>query len=85
MKAMAGRKLSFSQAADPFIGFSFAEIVEIVRTIQSPRSCPNHRRKHSYYSQPADDCSLESCIDPVLKSLENRMNGLLLEDFSMVS
>jgi len=84
MKTMAAQKLSLSQAASPSIGFSFAEIVEIARGVQSRRLCPN-RRRSGRYSSPADDCGLESYLDPAIKSLENNVNGLLLEDFSLTS
>jgi len=88
MKAIGTRSLPFSQAANPFIGFSFAEVADIARHIQSPpTSCQSQsqRRKLNSYSLVSNDCTLKSYIDPVLNKLDKCNDGLLLEDFSSVS
>jgi len=80
---MAARKLSFSQTVNPFTGFSFAEIAHSIQS--PPTSCQKRSRKCGSYSQPANGCSLDSYIDPVLNGLMKRNDGFLLEDFSSVS
>jgi len=84
MKDMSARNITFSHPTEPFVGLNFTEIVGYFRTVRSPRLCPDLLRKKRRNFQQADNCSLESRIDPVLDSLENQMKGLLLEDFPSV-
>jgi hypothetical protein len=78
-KEMHTRNLLIPRPETSFAGLSFAEIAQNVRSIQSPRwrSYANKRVLHG--------CGLEALIHPIIDSLEDRVNGLVLEDLGCLS
>jgi len=65
----------------PFHGFSLAIIVRIVRNFREPRWC-NEPSGYSSSHCSHHSCSIMSEIDPIIASLENSAQGLMLEEFT---
>ena len=82
--AMDARKLAFSQPSNSYIGFNLADTLKSFHSIRSPESCPRNRTFNTF-SQSLRDCSLESCINPIIKSQEDHVSGLLLQEYLPVS
>lgn len=72
-KEMHKRKLFSPLPELHLLGFSCVETAESIRNIRSPKWCSEGGRHWSYHG-----CSLESYIEPIVKSSENCIIGLSL-------
>lgn len=83
-KELSCRALMFPRPHIPFRGYSVKDVITSVRGIRDPRWCSGDTSNHaSYYDSHCrpHTCKLTSRINPLVKRLEEDLQGLSLDDF----